>query len=66
MFPSPQQHTISSPSTLREFIERLGVEVSYAYEQRVVVVTVNGEHMWPSAELRPGDVVAIFPIITGG
>jgi len=47
-------------------MEGLGVEVSYAYEQRVVVVTVNGEHIWPSAELHPGDVVAIFPIITGG
>ncbi|HIH87617.1 TPA: MoaD/ThiS family protein [Candidatus Bathyarchaeota archaeon] len=66
MFPSPQKHTVSTPSTLREFIEGLGAEVSYAYEQRVVVVTVNGEHIWPSVELHPGDVVDIFPIITGG
>lgn len=66
MFPSPQKHTVMKPSTLREFIEGLGAEVEYAYEQRVVVVTVNCEHLWPSAHLEAGDVVAIFPIITGG
>ena len=66
MFPSPQKHSVAKHSTLQKFIEELGSDVSYAYEVRVIVVTVNGEHLWPSANLRPGDVVAIFPIITGG
>ncbi len=66
MFPSPQKIIVAKSSTLHEFVEGLGADILYAYERRVIVVTVNGEHLWPSAQLRPGDVVAIFPIITGG
>ena len=66
MFPAPQTRTVERQTTLREFIEGLGSEVSYAYGQRVVVVLVNGESGWPSRELKPGDRVNIFPIVTGG
>ncbi len=66
MFPAPQMKTVEKPAMLREFIEGLGREVSYAYEQRVVVVLVNGENSWPSRQLKVGDKVSIYPIITGG
>ncbi len=66
MFPSPQLICVAKPSTLREFIERQGSDILYAYERRVVVVLVNGENRWPSSMLEPGDKVTIMPIITGG
>ena len=66
MFPSPQTYTVSKPSTLREFVAGLGPETLYAYDRRVVVVLVNGESRWPSASLRPGDRITVFPIVTGG
>ena len=66
MFPSPQLICVAKPSTLREFIERQGSDILYAYERRVVVVLVNGENRWPSSMLVTGDKVTIMPIITGG
>ena len=66
MFPSPRIYTAERESTLREFIEGLGKEVLYAYDQRVVVVLVNGERRWPSSNVRPGDRIAVLPIIAGG
>jgi molybdopterin converting factor small subunit len=66
MFPSPQILSVAKPTTLREFISGLGAEVLYAYEQRVIVVLVNGTSSWPSLALKSGDKVAIFPIVTGG
>lgn len=66
MFPSPQSFSVTSPSTLREFMEHLGSDVLYAYDRRVIVVLVNGERRWPSSKLKAGDKVIIFPIVTGG
>ncbi len=66
MFPSPQTICIVKPSTLREFMEELGSDVLYAYNQRVIVVLVNGESKWPSSRLVRGDRVTIMPIVTGG
>lgn len=66
MFPGPQILIVEKPSTLREFFKGLGSDMLYVYDRRVIVVLVNGERLWPSANLKPGDKVAIFPIITGG
>ncbi len=66
MFPSPQRISVARRSTLREFMAGLDPDVLYAYERRVIVVTVNGKPIWPSAPLKPGDEVSIIPIITGG
>ncbi len=66
MFPSPRIYTAERESTLREFIAGLGKEVLYAYDQRVVVVLVNGERRWPSSRIKPGDRIAVLPIIAGG
>jgi len=66
MFPSPQTLIVEKPSTLRDFIKGLGPEIWYAYDQRVIVVLVNGEGGWPSKPLKIGDRVALFPIVSGG
>jgi sulfur carrier protein ThiS len=44
----------------------LGEETLYAYDRRVVGVSVNGRRLWDSARLEPGDRVTVFPVITGG
>jgi molybdopterin converting factor small subunit len=66
MFPSPRIYTAERESTLREFIAGLGREFLYAYEQRVIIVLVNGQRRWPSSRVNPGDRVAVLPIIAGG
>jgi molybdopterin converting factor small subunit len=66
MYPRLTVYRVEISSTLRRFIEGLGEDILYAYDRRLVGVIVNGKPMWPSAELKPGDDVTIFPIMTGG
>ena len=66
MYPDPQTIKVKKPSTLHEFIEGLGTDFLYAYDRRVIIVLVNGELRWPSARLKSGDKVTLFPIVTGG
>jgi hypothetical protein len=66
MYPSLTVKIVEEPTTLREFIETLGEDVLYAFDRRAVGVSVNGERLWPSASLKPGDRVVVFPIIIGG
>ncbi|MCW3990234.1 MAG: MoaD/ThiS family protein [Candidatus Bathyarchaeota archaeon] len=32
----------------------------------MVWLLVNGRRLWPSARLKPGDRVVVFPVIVGG
>ena len=66
MYPTLTVKIVETPSTLREFIKVLGANYLYAFDRKVVGVTVNGKKLWPSAKLRPGDKVVIFPILSGG
>ena len=66
MYPNLTVKIVETPSTLREFIKGLGANYLYAFDRKVVGVTVNGKKLWPSAKLRPGDKVVIFPILSGG
>lgn len=66
MYPSLTVRLVSEPSTLREFIRSLGRDYLYAYDRKVLGVLVNKRRLWPSAKLKPGDEVIIFPIIAGG
>jgi molybdopterin converting factor small subunit len=66
MYPALTVRVVEEPSTLREFISTLGEDVLYAFDRRVVGVMVNDRRLWPSARLKPGDRVVIFPIIAGG
>lgn len=66
MYPNLTVKYVEEPTTLREFMEELGEDCLYAYEVRAVGVLVNNRRLWPSAELKPGDRVVIFPVIVGG
>ncbi|UCH57550.1 MAG: MoaD/ThiS family protein [Candidatus Bathyarchaeota archaeon] len=66
MYPSLTVRFVDKPTTLREFIRSLGEEALYAYDRRVLGVAVNGRRLWPSARLKPGDRVVIYPVISGG
>ena len=66
MYPSLTVTIIDVPSTLREFIATLGEDTLYAFDRKVFGVLVNDQRLWPSAKLKPGDRVVIFPVIVGG
>lgn len=66
MYPSLTIRYVEEPTTLREFIKGFGEDYIYAYDRRVVGVLVNSRRLWPSARLKPGDKVVVFPIICGG
>ena len=57
---------VEEPTTLREFIRGLGENYLYAFDRKVIGVVVNGRRLWPSARLKPGDKVVVFPVIVGG
>lgn len=66
MYPSLTIRRVKEPTTLREFIRSLGDDILYAYDRRAVGVLVNNIRLWPSARLKPGDRVVVFPIVAGG
>lgn len=67
MFPTPSVFKVEEEGiTLREFLGRLGREYLYAFENKGLGVLVNGRRLYPSARLRQGDEVVIFPVISGG
>ena len=66
MYPSLTVAYAEKPTTLREFVKGLGENYLYAYDRKVVGVLVNNRRLWPSARLKPGDRVVVFPIIVGG
>jgi molybdopterin converting factor small subunit len=66
MYPSFTATLVEKPTTLREFIATLGEDTLYAFDRKVVGVLVNDRRLWPSAKLKPGDRVVVFPIIVGG
>ena len=64
-YPSLTVRYVERPMTLREFLLSLGREYLYAYERNFLGVLVNDRRLWPSARLRRGDRVVIFPIASG-
>lgn len=66
MYPSLTVTIIEEPFTLREFIATLGEDALYAFDRKVVGVLVNDRRLWPSAKLKLGDRVVVFPVIEGG
>ncbi len=66
MYPSLMVRTVEVETTLREFVASLGKDVLYAFDRRVVGILVNDRRLWPSARLKPGDRVVVFPVIVGG
>jgi molybdopterin converting factor small subunit len=66
MYPALTVRFVEESATLREFMATLGEDALYAFDRRVVGVLVNDRRLWPSARLKPGDRVVVFPIIAGG
>jgi len=66
MYPNYTVRYVEAPTTLKEFIKGLGRDCLYAYDMRAIGVLVNNRRLWPSARLKPGDKVIVFPIILGG
>jgi len=66
MYPKPTKIMVKKKTTLRKLIAGQGEHTLYAYDRRVIGVVVNGERLWDSAVLSPGDEVTIYPIIVGG
>jgi len=66
MYPSLTIKIVENPTTLREFIKSLGPNYLYAFDRKVVGVVVNNKKLWPSAKLKKGDKVVVYPVITGG
>ena len=66
MYPAITLRFVEEPVTLREFMATLEEDALYAFYRRVVGVLVNDRRLWPSARLKPGDRVVVFPIIAGG
>ena len=66
MYPSLTVACVEKPTTLREFIKELGENYLYAFDKKRIGVLVNNRRLWPSARLKPGDRVVVFPVIVGG
>jgi hypothetical protein len=66
MFPGLTVMIVKEETTLRKLMEGLGRNFLYAFDKGVIGITVNGKRLWPSAFLKKGDRVVIYPIITGG
>ncbi|HUS77290.1 MAG TPA: MoaD/ThiS family protein [Patescibacteria group bacterium] len=66
MYPGLTVKYVEEPTILREFIRGLGENYLYAFDRKVIGVVVNGRRLWPSARLKPGDKVVVFPVIVGG
>ena len=66
MYPSLTIKIVENPTTLREFVKSLGQNYLYAFDRKVIGVVVNNKKLWPSAKLKKGDKVVVYPVITGG
>jgi sulfur-carrier protein len=56
-----QEREVTPGTRVRAIVDELGIEAS-----AIGVIMANGRHIEVDAELRPDDVVAIFPVIGGG
>ena len=56
-----REDTLPAGTRVREVVDGLGIDVA-----EVGVILANGRHVELDHELRPDDVLAIFPVIGGG
>jgi sulfur carrier protein ThiS len=52
---------IQAPSTPRELLEGLGLPI-----ETVSLLYLNDERVQMDAEVKPGDVLEVFPLLCGG
>jgi sulfur-carrier protein len=56
-----QEREVASGTCVRAIVDELGIDAA-----AIGVIMANGRHIELDTELRPEDVVAIFPVIGGG
>lgn len=56
-----EERDIAPGTSVRQVADELGIEIA-----AIGVAMANGRHVELDDELRPGDVLAIFPVIGGG
>lgn len=56
-----EERELAPGTRVREVTDALAIE-----EASIGVLLVNHRHVSLDAELRPGDVLAVFPVIGGG
>ncbi len=56
-----QQREVAPGTRVRDVATELAIDVS-----AIGVLLANGRHVELDYELRPGDVLAVFPVIGGG
>jgi sulfur-carrier protein len=56
-----EEREVAPGTQVRQVVDELGIET-----EAIGVTMANGRHVELDHELRPGDVLAIFPVIGGG
>jgi molybdopterin synthase sulfur carrier subunit len=58
--------TLQEGSTVHVLIEKLKMDHTRLSDMDLILVAVDGEYVEPDTLLREGDVVALFPPVSGG
>ena len=58
--------TLQEGSTVHALIEKLKMDHTRLSDMDLILVAVDGEYVEPDTLLREGDVVALFPPVSGG
>jgi len=58
--------TLQEESTVDALIEKLKMDHARLRDMDRILVAVDGEYVKPNALLHDGDIVALFPPVSGG
>jgi molybdopterin converting factor subunit 1 len=61
-----EEVTLQEGSTVDALIKKLKTDHTYLRDMDRILVAVDGEYVKPNALLHDGDVVALFPPVSGG
>ena len=61
-----EEVTLQEGSTVDTLIEKLKIDHKRLRDMDLILVAVDGEYVKPNALLHEGDVVALFPPVSGG
>ena len=61
-----EEVTLQEGSTVHDLIKKLKMDHARLRDMDLILVAVDGEYVKPDTLLREGDVVALFPPVSGG
>jgi molybdopterin synthase sulfur carrier subunit len=61
-----EEVTLQEGSTVHALIKKLKMDHTRLRDMDLILVAVDGEYVEPDTLLREGDVVALFPPVSGG